>query len=212
MAEVSMYGEHLENCIDPERCWCEAKRYAPILWIGLLLFAVQFIGGRYAGSLAVVADAFHVFTDNISVLNALLVVCVVRLCRERAPVFTIRRVGARIQAMLIVGVALWIAFEAFERFASLSAVRSSALMICIAAFGAAGNWYMHILLRWKEGNLTAIALDRHILGDLAQSGAVFAGGIVIALTGVTWIDPALSLLVASAMGYWGVRTYVETLL
>lgn len=198
---------HSRNCPRTGSCWCEVKRYGLILAAAALILAGELLGGYLSGSLALMADAFHVAIDGGAVAIAIAIAISVRKRPEREAT-AIRRKGTSIQAALLVIIVVGIVSEALKRLGNPVEIQSTT-MLGTAVLGAAGNYIQHWMLRKTERadeeNITRRALDRHILSDLAQSIVVIAGGVVIAATGWHWIDPVLSLGVATLMGYWVVH-------
>ncbi|MBI1957377.1 MAG: cation transporter [Candidatus Niyogibacteria bacterium] len=198
---------HSQNCLRTGSCWCEVKRYGLILAVGALILAGELAGGYLSGSLALMADAFHVAIDGGAVVIAIAIAVSVRKRPEREALM-IRRKGTGIQAALMIVIVVGIVSEALRRLEHPVEIQSMT-MLGTAILGAVGNYIQHWMLRKTEAgddaNITRRALDRHILSDLAQSIAVIAGGIVIAVTGWFWVDPLLSLGVAALMGYWAIH-------
>lgn len=192
-------------------CWCEVRRYIRIFAVAVLIFAVEIIGGIVSGSLALMADAFHVFMDGGAVIASLVVACLVR--KERLDDAYIRSWGVYVQAVMLGFAAFWIFFEAIGRILHPQEIQTM-VMLFVATAGGVGNVFQHILLeddeRENNRSITHYALNLHILSDLFQSIAVVIGAVLIALTKQQWIDPMLSCAVACLMLFWAVRLVCKT--
>ncbi|RMG60081.1 MAG: cation diffusion facilitator family transporter [Gammaproteobacteria bacterium] len=158
----------------------------------------ELAGGLVSGSLALVADAGHMLTDSASLFLAWIAA---RLAQR--PPDDLRSYGwqrFQIVAALINAVALlflvgWIAYEAIERLFRPQPVLGG-IMMGVAVLGLLVNLLVFRLLHaGSEDNLNVRAALLHVLGDLLGSVAAIVASVVILLTGWTPIDPILSLLV-----------------
>ena len=104
-----MTSGHFDSCDTPQDCWCEVKRYGVILGIATMILIAEVVGGVISQSLALLADAGHVFTDMMATLVAITVVYRVKQGYNKAKA---RKVGGYINAFLLGGVAVWILIEA----------------------------------------------------------------------------------------------------
>lgn len=158
---------------------------------------VEAVTGWLAHSLALLADAGHMFTDAAALGLALAAVHLARRAPDSKRSFGYHRL--QVLATLINGLALllivgWIALEAIQKFFAPAPVNAQ-LMLPVAALGAVVNIVVFMMLRQGDhADMNIAAATLHVLGDLLGSiGAVIAA-IVIILTGWTPIDPLLSIL------------------
>ena len=169
---------------------------------------VEVATGFMSGSMALLADAGH----NLSDVLALLLAWGATVLARRAP--TDRRTyGLRkgtilaslanaVFLLLAVGA---IASESVQRLAEPGTIATRIVMIT-AAIGVAINAATALLfMRGGKEDLNVRGAFLHMAGDAAISVAVVIGAGVIALTGLKWIDPALSLAIAGVIvfGTWG---------
>jgi cobalt-zinc-cadmium efflux system protein len=92
--------------------------------------------------------------------------------------------------------AVWLAVEAVGRFFHPVTVEPH-LMMVVAAAGVVMNGLIAGLL-WKfSGDVNIRSVFLHMLGDTVSTAAVIVGGLVIAVTGLQWIDPLLSLIISA---------------
>lgn len=186
---------HYASCPDPIDCWCEVKRLSKVLWITLAILAFEIIGGIISESLALLADAGHVFGDSTAVVVTLLAAVLVRFGAQAQRV---RDAAFRINIGLLFLIVGWIAFEAIERFQDPREIISP-VMVFVAFIGGVGNYWQHCVLEGaadEHKHHAHRALSLHVIGDLAQSVAVFAGGIVIWIFDWIILDPLLSIGIA----------------
>ena len=194
---------HSKNCSRAGPCGCEVRRYAAVLAVALAIAALELAGGYLSGSLALMADTFHVIMDGGAIVVAM-ILAYLEQSDTTSETAKIQKRGAYIQAALLAIVALGVAFEALDRLQNPTPIESAG-MLAVAVLGGIGNYIQHWMIRKTEAaddqNIRRHNLARHILSDLIQSIAVIAGGTLILFTGWLWIDPALSLGVALFIAY-----------
>lgn len=195
-----------------------STRLTWVLAITAVFMVAELVGGVLSGSLALLADAGHMFTD-VSALA--LSVFAMRLARR--PATTKRTFGyARLEilAALVNGASLLviaglILFEAWQRLRVPVDVEAP-LMLGVAALGLVVNIVGAKLLHsHAHENLNVRGAYLHVLGDLLGSVGAIAAGVVILTTGWTIADPIASILIALLIlwGAWGlVREAADILL
>ena len=184
------------------------RAFAIGVGLNTLFVAVEVAAGFWAGSMALLADAGH----NLSDVLALLLAWGATILAKRAPTGR-RTYGLRkgtILASLANAVFLLLAIgaivsESVQRLSTPHAVATNTVMLT-AALGVAINTATALLfMRGAKGDLNVRGAFLHMASDAAVSVAVVIGAGVIALTGLEWIDPALSLgiVVVIVIGTWG---------
>jgi cobalt-zinc-cadmium efflux system protein len=174
------------------------SRLAAVFGITLAIFVVEAVGGFASNSLALIADAGHVFTDVVGVGLALAAIWIAARPRSDRRTFGFYRaeiLGAVINAVLLFGVAAYVLFEAWRRLIEPPEV-AGGLMLAVAVAGGAGNAFSLWLLRRAQGeslNMRGAYLE--VLGDLLGSVAAVVAAVVIALTGQTIADPIASAVI-----------------
>jgi cobalt-zinc-cadmium efflux system protein len=160
--------------------------------------AVEVVGGLLTGSLALLADAVHMLSDNVALALALLAVWLG--ARPVTPERTFGYRRAEVLAALANGVALvalsiWIFYAAISRLDDPPEVLGG-WMLAIALAGVAVNVASGaILYRARSGSLNVEAAFRHVLADLLGSLGVIAAALTILLTGRLEADPLVSMLI-----------------
>jgi cobalt-zinc-cadmium efflux system protein len=184
------------------------RAFAIGVGLNTLFVAVEVAAGFWAGSMALLADAGH----NLSDVLALLLAWGATILAKRAPTGR-RTYGLRkgtILASLANAVFLLLAIgaivsESVQRLSAPHAIATNVVMLT-AALGVAINTATALLfMRGAKGDLNVRGAFLHMASDAAVSVAVVIGAGVIALTGLQWIDPALSLGIAVVIviGTWG---------
>ncbi len=193
------------------------------LWIALgiscVLFSVEVAGGIYSNSLALISDAGHLLTDQFAILLGLLGVMQAGRAATSTMSYGYHRMGvliAVVNALLLAVVAIVIFAEGTRRFFQPLEVESG-LMLWVAVAGLAGNAIMVLVLhKHSESSLNMKATFLHVMGDALSSVGIIVGGLLILATGLNWIDPLVSILIAVVITYsaWGiirsgVRVFLE---
>ncbi len=186
----------------------------------VLYVAVCFAVGLRAHSLALLSEAGHNVSDAAALLLSFVAVWLGNQPANDAKTFGYQRAGvlaAFFNALALVAVSTWIAIEAIARLSHPQAVASTPMMV-VAAAGVVMNGLIATLL-WRAGtrgaagaadvNLRSVFV--HMLGDTLSTAAVIVGGLAIRLTGLGWIDPALSLAIAGLVLWSSVSIARETL-
>jgi cobalt-zinc-cadmium efflux system protein len=174
-------------------------RLLAVFAIVVAFLVVEIIGGLLTNSLALLADAGHMFTDAAGIGLALLAIWFAGRAATPEKSFGYYRVeifAAVANAVILFGVAAYILYEAIQRLATPPEV-VGAPMLGIAALGLVVNLVSMRLL--KAGAATSLNLRGaylEVVGDLLGSVAVIVAGVVIIFTGWTPIDPIASLLIA----------------
>lgn len=204
-----MKNGHFDGCSTLDGCWCEIKRYSLVFVLAGLIFGLEIVGGVISASLALFADAGHVFTDAMAVLVSIVTAHYVRT--KRWSETRVRKLGGIANALLLFGVAIWIGVEGIERIGHPREIASKT-MVAIAILGTFGNWVQYkVLGTLEEEHVTHKAMRLHILSDLLQSVVVVLGGIAIYLTGKNVIDPILSIGIALWMAHqaWKLTVHIK---
>jgi cobalt-zinc-cadmium efflux system protein len=162
------------------------------------IFGVELVGGFVSNSLALLADAGHMFTDVAGIGLALLAIWVGGRPADAGRSFGYQRLeilAAIVNALLLFGVGAFILFEGIRRLAQPPEV-ASGLMVAVALVGLAGNGVSLWLIRDAQASsLNARGAFLEVLSDFAGSGAVILAGLVIILTGFGAADAIASIVI-----------------
>lgn len=160
---------------------------------------VEAVGGWLSGSLALLSDAGHMFTDASSLAIGALAAWLAARPASRRHSFGLQRaevLGALVNVLFMFVVVAAIAIAAFQRLAQPAPVAGVAVML-IATVGLLINVAVAGVLMRGEQTLNVKGALLHVFGDLLGSVAALVAGLVILTTGWTPIDPLLSLFVAA---------------
>lgn len=171
----------------------------------LLIFTfaiIEAVGSWYTGSLALLSDAGHMFTDVAALGLAWLAGVLSKkpnVARHQSGVSYVELTVSIINAITMLGVIAFVVIEAIARFKTPHIVQGAGLTI-IATLGLIVNLIVakqlhHQAVHHAE-TLNNRAAFLHVIGDLLGSIAAVAAGVVIYFTGWMLIDPILSLLIS----------------
>jgi cobalt-zinc-cadmium efflux system protein len=171
-----------------------------VVSIGLnfLIALVEVVGGMLAGSLSLVSDALHNFSDAVSLIISLIAVKLAQKKRTEKSTFGYKRteiLAALLNASILIVVSFFLFKEAINRLFSIAPI-NSALMIAIAGIGLIANLAAVFLLRKDaRSDMNIKSAYLHLFLDTLSSAAVIAGGLCIFFFKVYWIDSLLTILI-----------------
>ena len=184
-------------------------RLALALTLGVLL--IELAGGLLSHSLALLSDAGHVLTDVFALGLAWFAVEQSRRPADQRRSYGYQRVGilaALVNAVTLVVIVIAIAYEAVQRLVTPQQVHGG-IVIASALAGITINVFVILILRGHGPNLNLRAALLHVTGDVAASAGVVVAGAVILLTGWSYVDPLLSLVIAGLIAFVAVRIVLE---
>jgi cobalt-zinc-cadmium efflux system protein len=185
-----------------------------IILFNLAITAAEYVGGIFSGSLALISDAGHNFSD---VLSLILSYFGERLSHRKATKkhsFGLKRsevAVAFINAVSLCGIGLIVIGEAVRRFSAGGQITLS-VMLSIAMIGLGGNILSVLVLkRNKDQNLNMKALYLHLFYDALSSVFVIIASIAIAITGWMAFDLVASLVISLMMIWSGLGVMRDAL-
>jgi cobalt-zinc-cadmium efflux system protein len=159
---------------------------------------VEIVGGVLTGSLALLADAVHMVSDNVAIALALFAVWLGARPSTPERTFGYRRaevLAALANGMTLVALSIWIFYAAITRLDDPPDVLGG-WMLAIAVAGVAVNVASGVILHGsRSGNLNVEAAFRHVVADVLGSLGVIVAALTILLTGWLQADPVVSILI-----------------
>ena len=159
---------------------------------------VEVVGGLYTGSLALLADAVHMLSDNLALALALTAAWLAARPATPGRSYGFKRaevLAALANGVLLVALSIWIFVAAAQRLSDPPDVLGG-WMLAIGVVGIAVNLAAGtVLYRSRAGSLNVDAAFRHVLADLLGSFGVLAAAVVILGTGWLLADPIVSILI-----------------
>lgn len=167
--------------------------------LNIIITTAQVVGGLISGSLSLLSDALHNFSDVLSLVVSYVAS---KLSKQKASVnrtFGYKRaeiLAAFVNASTLIIVAIILIKEAIERFFNPQSIESN-LVIWLALLAIVANGFSVLLLRKDSKNSINIkSAYLHLLTDMLASVAVLIGGLLMKYYHVFWVDSLLTLLIA----------------
>ncbi len=174
-----------------------------------IVLLVELTCGLLSHSLALLSDAGHVLTDIVALALAWFATAQAGRPADARRTYGYHRTGilaALANAVTLIAIVAAIGYEAIKRFQHPEPV-AAGVMLPAAAVGIVVNLYIASRLQGESrDNVNVRAALLHVLGDAGASAGVIVAALVIAFTGWSYADPAISLLIAVliAQSAWGV--------
>ena len=169
------------------------------IFLNITITVAQVIGGIVSGSLALLSDALHNFSDVISLIISWIANKLVKKKASLKRTFGYKRaeiLAAFINAATLIVVAVLLIFEAIERFRNPQEIESN-LVIWLSIIAILGNGFSVLLLKKNaDNNMNLKSAYLHLLTDMLASVAVLIGGLLMKYYEIWWIDSVLTLVIA----------------
>ncbi|MBK1872633.1 MAG: cation transporter [Oceanospirillales bacterium] len=182
------------------------KRVAVAIWANGILTLAQIAGGIFAGSLALIADAIHNFSDMASLVIAFAARKIARRPADSKMTFGYGRievVAALINYTTLIMIGLYLIYEGGMRFIDPPEVKGwwvvwlGSIALVVDALTVLLTYSM------QKDSVNIRALFLHNLSDALASIAVVIGGALILLYDMRWVDPAITIGIAGYILYLG---------
>ncbi|SIO47432.1 cobalt-zinc-cadmium efflux system protein [Rhodovulum sp. ES.010] len=175
------------------------RRVSIAIWANALLTVAQVLGGLLSGSLALIADALHNFSDMASLAIAFAARKIARRPPDARMTFGYARievVAALVNYTTLILVGAYLLYEGGMRL--LDPPEVTGWVVVVLGGVALVVDALTALLTWsiRGGSVNIRALFLHNLTDAVASVAVVAGGALVILYGVHWVDPAITIGIA----------------
>lgn len=167
--------------------------------LNIIITVAQVIGGIVSGSLALISDALHNFSDVLSLVFSLIAH---KLSRKKASInqtFGFKRaelIAAFVNALTLIIIAFVLIYHAVIKLMHPILIDSD-IVIGLAFLGVLVNGFSVLLLRKDAAhNLNMKSAYLHLFTDMMASVAVLIGGLLMKYYQIYWVDSAMTLLIA----------------
>ena len=191
-----MPHDHSHAHLDPES---GDRRVSIAIWANALLTVAQIVGGIFAGSLALIADALHNFSDMASLVIAFVARKIARRPADSTMTFGYGRieiVAALINYTTLILVGFYLIYEGGMRMIDPPEVRGWTVVILGGIALVIDALTAGLTYSMQKGSVNIRALFLHNLSDALASVAVIIGGTLILLYDLRWVDPAITIGIA----------------
>ncbi len=177
-----------------------------LLNIGITL--AQIIGGLLSGSLALLSDALHNFTDVVSLIISYVAANFSKKDASLGKTFGYKRaeiIAAFINASTLIVIAIILIIEAVERFFNPQSIDST-LVIWLSVLAIVGNGLsVLLLLNDRKKNMNLASAYAHLFTDMLASVAVLIGGLLMKFYSLFWVDSFLTAAIAIYLIIVGIK-------
>ena len=180
------------------------RRVAVAIWANGLLTIAQIVGGILSGSLALIADAIHNFSDMASLVIAFGARKIARRPADAKMTFGYGRVeivAALINYTSLILIGVYLLYEGVMRWIEPSEVAGWTVVILGGVALAVDTLTAVLTYSMQKGSVNIRALFLHNLSDALASVAVILGGTLILLYDIYWVDPAITIGIAAYILY-----------
>ncbi len=188
------------------------------MWIALVLnlsfTVIEFVGGFFTNSIAIVSDAIHDLGDSIAIIAAIWLENYSHKKRTDNYTYGRRRfsiLAAFFTSLILIIGSVFIVMEAIPRFYKIEEVNSKGIL-WLSLLGIFFNGLAFLRLRKSsKDSLSQRAVSLHMLEDVLGWVCVLIGSVVMYFTNWYWIDPLLSLGIASFILYNAIRNITASI-
>jgi cobalt-zinc-cadmium efflux system protein len=195
---VSVHTHHHEP-VAGDASQGNQRRLILALTLAATYMVAEAVGGWWTGSLAVMADAGHMLSDVFALAMSVVAIRISQFPATSRHTYGYRRteiLAALGHGVLLVGIALYIFVEAFERVGRVVVVDGGP-MLAIAVGGLGVNLAgLAILHTGRRDNLNVRGAWLHVLSDALGSVGAIAAALAITLFGWHWADALASIVIA----------------
>ena len=202
-----MSHNHTHNALDRS---VEKNRLRAALIVTLSIMIAEFVGGLLSGSLALLSDAGHMLTDSATLFLSFIAIRIAQARRADQYTFGWKRIeilAALINGFFLLAICAYIGYEGIQRLLHPKEVDTPTMLV-IACIGLVANIFCASILSHSH-NLNVRSAFLHVVADLLSSIGVVIGATVMLFSPITWIDPALSLVIAGMVLMSGMRVIRE---
>jgi len=187
---------HNHNHHHPE---VKGKRLFLTILLNAGITVAELIGGIISGSISLISDAIHNFSDVLSLIISYSANKLARRDATERQTFGYKRseiIAAFLNSATLIVLAFYILYEAVKRF--INPVKVSGNLVIWLALGSIVVNALSVLFIKSDAkdNMNIKSAYLHLFGDMLTSVAVMFGGILIKYFHIYWIDPILSILIA----------------
>ena len=184
-------------------------RLAVSAGLTLAFVVVEVIAGFWGKSLALLSDAGHNLTDVVALGLSWYAIRLSTQPAHAGKTFGYHRAGilvALVNSTTLVVISLGIFYEAFHRFRSTPEVQSGILIGVGAVAFVINMGTAWLVKRGSENDLNLRSAFVHLVGDAVSTLGAVVAGVIIAFTGMNWLDSLVSVLIGILILWnaWGI--------
>ncbi len=167
--------------------------------LNIIITISQIIGGIFSGSLSLLSDAMHNFSDVLALVIAYIANKLATKPNSKSKTFGYKRaeiLATLFNTSMLIGIAIFIIIEAFHKFYHPETIKSI-WVIGLGMLSIILNTASVLLVKNdSHENMNMKAVYLHLVTDVMTSVAVVGGGFLMYHFGIFWIDPLVSAIIA----------------
>ncbi|WP_242092447.1 cation diffusion facilitator family transporter [Aestuariivivens sediminicola] len=199
-------GHHHSNNHSHSSSNVKGRNLVISILLNIIITASQIIGGVISGSLALLSDALHNFSDVLSLLVSYVANLLAKKKASIHRTFGFKRaeiLAAFVNASTLIIVAVLLIIEAIKRFMEPEEIESN-LVIWLSFIAIIANGISVLLLKKDaEKNMNMKSAYLHLLTDMMASIAVLIGGLLMKFYAIYWVDSVLTFAIAIYLIWMG---------
>ncbi len=192
----------------------KGKKLGFTILLNILITIAQLIGGLISGSLALLSDALHNFSDVIALIISYIADKLTNKEFTHEQTFGYKRaevIAALINAASLIAIALMLVKEAIIRFNEPIVIESFLVIVLAASSILINGGSVLLLKKDSKENMNMKSAYLHLFSDMVSSVVVLVGGIGMYYLRIFWIDSVLSIMIAIYLVYSSFGLLVKTL-
>lgn len=201
-------GNHSHGHAHHDHGDLKGKNLGIAILLNVGITVAQVIGGFISGSLALLSDAMHNFSDVLALIISWYASKLSGRKQTAKQTFGYKRaeiLAALINAISLIVIAFFLFKEAIQRIAEPQEV-GAGIVMALGGLSILLNWLSMLLVKkGAKDNMNMRAAYLHLLSDMISSVAVVLGGLAMYLWEIPWVDSIISIAIALYLVYssWG---------
>ncbi len=186
------------------------KRIFFVVMLNFVITVAEVVGGLVSGSLSLISDALHNFSDAVSFVISYFAIKIAEKSKDKKRTYGYKRstiLAALVNSSVLIIISLFLFKEAYGKFINPQEIKGG-IVIWVALIGLVANFVGMILLKKSsDGDMNLKSSYLHLLSDTLSSVGVIIAGILIYFFKMYWVDPVLTILI----GLYIIKESIEIL-
>ncbi|MEO1785039.1 cation diffusion facilitator family transporter [Thermodesulfobium sp. 4217-1] len=170
-----------------------------VVILNFVIAFAEIFGGVFSGSVSLISDAMHNFSDGLSVLISYIAIKIQQKKNDEKRTFGYKRssiISAFINSLVLIFISLFLFREAYEKFLHPTSINSSIIILVAIVATIANSLGVFLLHRGSKEDINIKSSYLHLLGDALSSIGVIVAGILILFFHINWVDPLIATLIS----------------